>query len=725
MQNIKKFVYSGLSKIGYFIISLFYSALEFSQNIVAAAYAGKNRSGSKWVPKFSQPQIQVSRNHKKLFFGMRMFLLGIVFATLFIVIPSHIYLWLKELPNPDLVLTKDIPQPTRITDSHGRLLYEIFVEKRFEPVSLDKIPEVVKQATISVEDDRFYEHHGFDLSSMLRAINATIFEKSLQGGSTITQQLVKNVLLTSERTISRKMKELVLAVAIESKFSKDQILELYLNNISYGGSAWGIQSASQKFFKKNVWELDLSEASLLAGLPSSPTTYSPFTGDLELAKKRQKYVLDRMYQLGYITRKEADEAYASELNFAPQTDYIRAPHFVAMVRKELEEKLGKRLLEQGGLTVRTTIDLDLQDTVQSIVAEEVAKNQRLKFTNGAAVVVDPKTGNVLAYVGSIDYFKDTWGAFDVASAFRQPGSSIKPLTYALALEKGMTPASTIKDSPITYKLAGSDPYTPVNYDGKYHGTVTLRAALANSYNVPAVKLAYKYGPDNIVALGKAFGLQNWKVDSSYGLSVTLGGKEVRLLDHTNFYASLARGGVYKQVRLYDSIKDNTGFDLYFDDRKETRVISADTAYLIWHILSDNKARTPAFGSRSSLVIPDKTVAVKTGTTDSIRDNFTMGYTPSFAVGVWVGNNDNTPLDKTLSSGLTGAAPIWNRVMSYILTGGPNELMDRPTTIVEKKDDKCGYSDVFSKEGKIPSSLCDIKSDKNEESEKKKILNVPN
>lgn len=677
----------------------------------------EDRKKRAYTPKYNE--VKDTRVKGKKRHGFRMFVFGVVFATIFVFIPSHILLWLGELPNPELLITKDIPTPSKILDRDGRLLFEIFIDKRYEPVKLNLIPDHVVNATIGVEDDQFYSHHGFDLQGMMRATRAIVLDDELQGGSTITQQLVKNVLLTPERTISRKVKELILSIAVDAKYSKDQILEMYLNNISYGGTAWGIQSASQKFFAKNVWELDLAEASLLAGLPSSPTTYSPLAGDTTLAKDRQEYVLERMYQLGYITRQEADQAYSQQLEFAPQTEYIRAPHFVAYVRDELEKTYGKRLVELGGLTIKTTLDLDLQDKVQTIVTDEVAANAGLLISNGAAVVLDAHDRGILAYVGSVDYFKEGWGAYDVASAYRQPGSSIKPLTYALALENGYTPATPINDKPITYKFPGQKPYTPKNYDGQYHGNVTLRAALANSYNIPAVKLAHSLGPDNIVQKGKEFGLSNWEVDGSYGLSVTLGGKEVRLLDHANFFASLARGGSYKDSTPFISIKDRNGFEMYDSNKPERQVLSKETAYLVWHILSDNNARVPAFGSRSSLVIPGKKVAVKTGTTDNIRDNFTMGYTPSYVVGVWVGNNDNRPLSRFLASGLSGAAPIWNRIMSTVLENVEDEQMERPANIFAKYDAACGRSEVFTKGSNIPQNLCPEQDDEDKDKDKDK------
>lgn len=668
-----------------------------------------------WVPQYAQTTAKKPK--KKKYYGCLTFICGMFFTTLFLLVPSHIYLWVRALPNPDLLIAGKQPVPTRILDRKGRLLYEIFVDRKYEPVKLDKIPSFMVKATLAVEDDDFYYHHGFDFKSTIRAARSTILEDRLQGGSTITQQLVKNVLLSPERTIERKIKELVLAVLVDGQYTKDQILELYLNNISYGGNAWGVQAASQKFFGKNVWELDLAEASLLAGLPSAPSTYSPLGTDDSMAKSRQKYVLDRMHQLGYITRKEADLAYQQTLTYITQNEYIRAPHFVSLVRKALEEMYGRRFVEFEGLTVTTTLDLDLQDKVQFIVRDEVEKSSNLLISNGAAIVMDSRNSEILAYVGSIDYFKDQWGAFDVASGFRQPGSSIKPVTYALALSKNYTPSTLIKDAPVTYQMAGQKPYTPKNYDGQYHGDVTLRAALANSYNIPAVRLANSLGPDNIVQLGKDMGLSNWKVDGSYGLAITLGGKEVRLLDHTNLFATFARKGEYKPHTMFLAITDANNYEVYRDERKSSHPVSEEVSYLIWHILSDNNARMPAFGSRNALAIPGKTVAVKTGTTDLIRDNFTMGFTPSFTVGVWVGNNDNTPLHRNLASGLSGAAPIWNKIMVTVLEGREDELMPRPENVFTKSDKECGQTEIFIKGSNVPSTLCPPKGEKEKDKDK--------
>jgi 1A family penicillin-binding protein len=649
--------------------------------------------------------------------NLKVFLLGAVSAFLFLFIPITLVGWYNNLPRPEL-LSQVTNKSTKILDRKGRLLYEIYIDRNYDPVSLEQIPLHVQQATIAIEDDAFYHHLGVRPLSMLRALVATLTEGELQGGSTITQQLVKNVLLSPERTISRKIKEMVVSLMVEQRYTKDEILEMYLNNISYGGTAWGIQSASEKFFNKDAQSLTLAEASLLAGLPSAPSSFSPFGGGLDKAKIRQKQVLDRMVELGYISRLDANDAYSEELQFGPQAQYIRAPHFVNYIRDLLEEKYGTRLVNLGGLTVTTSLDLDLQDEVQKIVTDQVEKNAWLKVSNGAAVVMDSQTAEILAYVGSKDYFDALIdGNVDIATSYRQPGSTVKAITYALALDNGFTPASILKDEKITLTFPGAAPYTPVNYDGKFHGDVTLRTALANSYNIPAVLLANKLGPDKIVDQGNAMGLKNWIKDGNYGVSITLGGKEVRLLDLTNVFATLARYGVYKETQPILSVKDARGYEIYHANKSEKNALSKEAAYLATNILSDNNARTPAFGSRSYLYIPNHQVAVKTGTTDEKRDNWTVGYTPSYTVGVWVGNNDNSPMHPYLSSGLTGASPIWNEIMNVLLEDSPSEKFEIPDKIFVKVDADCNNrSEVFIK-GTAPAHLCDPSKEKEENSDK--------
>ena len=684
-----------------------------SQKSVQSSHVRKN---------YREVALAVAPVHKStsFFTKVKIFVGGSLFSLVFLVAPALGYSWYRALPRPELLAENaQTHRPTRILDRNGVPLYEIYVDKKYAPIALSKIPKSVILATLAVEDHEFFNHNGVRPLSLIRAAKATIMDDALQGGSTITQQLIKNVLLSPERTMTRKLKELFLAFAVERKYTKDEILEMYLNNIPYGGTAWGIQSASQKFFGKNVDALTLGEAAFLAGLPSSPSSYVSYANDIDMARARQKLVLNRMEELGIITSAQNTKALGEELKFVEQAEYIKAPHFVHYVRKELERRYGRQMVESGGLTVKTSLDLDLHTKLQAIVADEVAKAGNLNISNGALVVLEPKTGQILAYVGSVDYFKEGWGAYDVITALRQPGSSIKPVTYALALERGYTAASAIVDGPLTIQLGGGQTYKPVNYDGKFHGTVTLRSALANSYNIPAVKLVKEVGPDNMVTLGNKMGLKNWQVDDSYGYSVTLGGKETRLLDLTNVFATFARGGVYRPTTPFISIKDANGFDIYSaDEVKPEEVLSPESAYIISNILSDNNARTPAFGSQSQLVIPGHTVAVKTGTTNEKRDNLTIGYTPSFVVGVWVGNNDNKPMNQYLASGVSGAAPIWNLAMRTVLEGTKNEEFIAPEGVFVKYDNKCGRSEVFTQGSKVPNLCPEKPKDKDKDNDKK-------
>ncbi len=713
-----------LKKIGYLILSiydgLFRQAKKLNNKINAFINKGKMRRKNK--PQKIKKRLSVllpieavkSCLNIPLYFlsrvkillkEFRLFVAGLVFAVVLILIPYMVHTWFRELPSPDMLVMAEKYGSTKILDRNGVLLYEIYADKKYEPVELNKIPDNLINATIAVEDSLFYLHGGLRPDSILRAFRKTFLNGDKQGGSTITQQLVKNVLLTPERTFSRKIKEAVLSVMVEAKYSKEQILEMYLNNIAYGGNAWGVQSAAQKYYGKNVWELDLAESSMLAGLPSSPSRYSPLN-DLEIAKERQKYVLDRMILLNYIDKEQAEEAYVENIIFVPQKDYIAAPHFVNFVRKKLEEMYGSNFVNRGGLRVTTSLDYSLQQKAEAIVFDEVQKGATYGFSNGAAVVLDVKNAEILAYVGSSNYFAPVWGAFDVVTSLRQPGSSIKPVTYSLALAGDFTAATMINDSPVVYNFAGSDPYKPVNYDGRYHGNVTLRAALANSYNIPAVKVANEVGPDNIVSLGKDMGLTNWEVDGTYGLAVTLGGKEVRLLDLANVYATLARKGSYAEPSYILSIRDGRGYEIFSKRQPYPKqVISEEVSYIISNILSDANARLPAFGTRNYLTIPGHDVAVKTGTTNLIKDNWTLGYTPSYVVGVWVGNNDNAPMNRYMASGLTGAAPIWNRTMSEVLLDKEKDLFEVPSGVFVKTDESCGRSEVFVKGSNVPKSLC--------------------
>jgi len=607
----------------------------------------------------------------------------ILVVFFFVSLAVFLYLFV-DLPSPTHLVSYQFPASTLIYDRQGNLLYEIYAEKNRVPIKIEELPEYVKWATIASEDKNFYKHHGFAPEGILRAGYNILFRRSLQGGSTITQQLVKNALLTPERTLRRKVREAILAFATEIIYSKDQILEMYLNQAPYGGTAWGIEIAAQTYFDKHAKDLTLAEAALLAGLPASPTRFSPFGAHPELAKERQERVLQRMFEDGYITEEERQQAKDAELIFAPATVGIKAPHFVLYVKELLVEKFGEKMVEQGGLKVTTTLDLDLQDFAQQTVATEVAELKKLKVSNGAALVTNPKSGEILAMVGSYDYFDDEHdGKVNVILRPRQPGSAIKPINYALGLmKKVITPATVINDVPTCFSVPGQKLYCPVNYDGQFHGPVQVRFALGSSYNLPAVKVLTLSGLEDFVATASAMGITTFQDPANYGLSITLGGGEVKMIDMATAFSAFPNLGVRQDVYAIEKVEDRHSKILY--ERQETegpRVLPMEVAYLISHILLDNNARTPAFGSSSYLVIKNHPeVSVKTGTTNDKRDNWTIGFTPSRLVAVWVGNNDNTPMSY-VASGITGASPIWNKIITYALKDKDQEWPMKPEGIV--------------------------------------------
>lgn len=574
----------------------------------------------------------------------------------------------KDLPNPEELEHRPLPVSTRILDRNGNVLYRIYEDENRTIVPLGEIPISLIQATIAIEDQDFYNHHGFSVRGIIRAFISNQQGKSVQGGSTLTQQLVKNRLLSPERTFQRKIKELILAILVENTYSKNQILEMYLNQAPYGGSTYGIEEASQKFFGKSATFLTLSESALLAGLPASPTTFSPYGSNPELAKTRQIEVLRRMAEEGFITWEDANAAAAEELVITPRGVEIEAPHFVMYVRSLLADRYGENLVANGGLIVTTTLDLATQKSAQQIVSSEVEKIEHLRVSNGAALVTQPKTGEILAMVGSVDYFDfEQDGQVNVTLRPRQPGSSIKPLTYALAFEAGKKPSDYIQDTAITYTAEGSPPYSPKNYDGKYHGRVTLRESLASSYNIPAVKLLAELGVSHMLSKAPEFGISTWDDPRRFGLSLTLGGGEVLLTEMAELYGTFANEGKHTFLNPIIEVKTYDGDVLYQNNCvlkgscQSEKVITAAVAYQITDILKDNTARTPAFGPQSTLVIPNQEVAVKTGTTNNLRDNWTIGYTSDRLVAVWVGNNDNTSMSY-VASGITGASPIWNKII---------------------------------------------------------------
>lgn len=602
------------------------------------------------------------------------FVLGMFFYSLFLIIVAH------DLPAPNSLSHSQSPQTTEFFDRKGRLLYRLYEGKNRTPIKLAEVPKDLINATIAIEDKNFYAHSGIDFYGIARAAMAFLQESKVQGGSTITQQLIKNTLLTPERTLTRKFKEIQIAFWTEKIYSKDEILQMYFNEVPYGGPAWGIAAAAQTYFNKNAGELNLAESSYLAGLPVSPTTYSPYGSNPELGKQRQKEVLRRMVEDGYITQKQADDAFAIELKINPPINKIEAPHFVMYVRSLLSKKYGDKLVSQGGLKVYTTLDLDIQEYAEKIVQDEVSSLNPLHVTNGAAMVTDAKTGYILAMVGSKNYWDPNGGNFNVTIARRQPGSSIKPITYATGFKNGYSPGSILLDTPITY-ASSWERYSPVNYDGRFHGPVTIRTALGSSYNVPAVKMLASVGLDKMIQTARDLGITTFDEPERYGLSLTLGGGEVKLIEMMGAYGAFSQNGIKFQVQPVIKILDSDGNTLEDNSIPEgTRVLPAGVAYMISDILADNKARIPAFGPNSLLNIPGKTIAVKTGTTDNKRDNWTFGYTAEYVVGVWVGNNNNEPMDPKLTSGITGASPIWNKIINKLLEGRPNVAFERPPEI---------------------------------------------
>lgn len=592
---------------------------------------------------------------------------------IFISVVSLVLLWLFwGIPLPTNLSSKQFPVSTKLFDRNGKLIYEIYTEKKRTPIELEEIPEHVKQATIAIEDKDFYKHYGFSPIGMTRAATNIVFKRKLQGGSTLTQQLVKNTLLTPQRTIRRKIREFVLSMVVEAIYSKDQILEMYFNQIPYGSTAYGIEAAAELYFDKSVKDLTLAEGALLAGITQAPTRYSPFGARPELAKGRQETVLRRMVEDGYITSEEADKAKEEEIVFA-EPEAPKAPHFALWVKEQLAEKYGDAVVEQGGLRVTTTLDLELQEFAEETVATEIEKLKNYDVGNGAALVTRPKTGEILAMVGSKDYFaEDEDGKVNIIFAKRQPGSSIKPLNYALALrDEKITLATVIADVPTCFSVIGQELYCPRNYDGEFHGAVQARFALGNSYNLPAVKVLSLNGLENFVELAKEMGITTFTDPSDYGLSLTLGGGEVMPYDMAVAFGVFANQGIKQPLISVLKVSDWKGKVLEETKLEDVelsgeRVLTPNITFLVSHILHDNNARSAAFGEGSFLnVRGHPEVSVKTGTTNDRRDNWTIGYTEHALVVSWVGNNDNSPMSGAVS-GVSGASPIWNRIMRETL-----------------------------------------------------------
>ncbi|OGJ60695.1 hypothetical protein A3D88_04045 [Candidatus Peribacteria bacterium RIFCSPHIGHO2_02_FULL_52_16] len=580
-------------------------------------------------------------------------------------------------PSADALLTRPVAQTTTIYDRSGtHVLYKIHGEENRKVIAHDDIPDDVRHATLAAEDDDFYDHIGVDFFSIARAFRENIRNSALeQGASTITQQLARNVFLSREKTFQRKFKEIVLALKIEQHYTKDEILDFYLNEVPYGSNAYGIQSAAETFFGKDAGDLSLDEAAFLAALPKATTYYSPYGNHAEELIARQKNILTRIAELGFADRIAIEQALTKDTRsrVMPFLQPIDAPHFVFYVKEQLEQKYGRDAVERGGLDVYTTLDYDLQKNAEKVLREGVIRNKAFGASNAALVSLDPTNGEVLAMVGSVDYFDQSIdGEVNVALRPRQPGSSFKPIAYAKAFEKGFQPETLLHDVRTNFGPDGSGKeYIPQNYTGQHYGLVSMRQALANSLNVPAVKTLYLAGIDATIDLAKRLGINTLTDRNRYGLSLVLGGGEVKLLELTGAFGVFANDGVRHEPQGILKIVDSTGVIYEKPKHQGDRVLNQDVARKINSILSDNAARALIFGTATPLTIPGQTVAAKTGTTQEFRDAWTIGYATTLATGVWVGNNDNRPM-RAGSDGVYVAAPIWNAFMKNVLAGKKSE-----------------------------------------------------
>lgn len=617
----------------------------------------------------------------------------IFFFGLFFILSGFFIIWLSNLKIPDFkqFSERKVESSTKIYDRTGEiLLYDVHRDIKRTIVPFEEIGGNLIKATVAIEDSEFYNHKGIRLSSILRAtVWAKLTGKKIQGGSTITQQVIKNTMLTSEVSLARKIKEWMLALKLEQSMSKNEILALYLNEAPYGGNVYGVKEASNLFFGKEPIDLSLAESAYMAAIPNGPTYYSPYGKNVDRLEGRKNLVLSRMLDVGLINKEEYQTAKEEEVVFLPQQKSgILAPHFVFYIKDYLDKKYGKNTLEEGGLKIITSLDYNLQEKVEKIVFEKAKENEiNWGGKNAAAVVIDPKNGQILAMVGSRDYFNTTEidGNFNVATAPRQPGSSFKPIVYALAFEKGYTDETVLFDVKTEFNSscdpAGFDNrstcYHPNNWNFVFTGPVTLRNALAQSINIVAVKLLHLVGVSDSIKMAQNLGVTTLKNDPSlYGLSLVIGGGETTLLDMTSVYSVFANDGIKNEPKSILEIYDKNNNLLEEFSLNPQRVLSSNTSKLISSVLSDNEARTPAFGAYSLLRINGIDSAAKTGTTNDNKDAWTIGYTPNIAVGVWVGNNDNVPMKK---GGVAMAGPIWNAIMLEAIKGKPIERFEKPET----------------------------------------------
>lgn len=612
--------------------------------------------------------------------GFRVGAAGILFVAFLFIYYS------RQLPDPNRLLGRDVPESTKIFAADETLLYEVHGEIKRTLVNLDQISPDLKNATLAAEDQNFYNHSGISITGLARSVLVNIMSgEKRQGGSTITQQFVKNAVLTREKTFIRKLKEIIISIELEARFSKDDIFKLYLNEIPYGRNAYGIEAASQTYFNKNASQLTLAESAYLAALPQAPSYYNPSGPNFDDLQARQRYILNEMEELGYITPEQKEAALNENVEFQKIKTSIKAPHFVQYVESYLAEQYGEQTLQEGGLKVYTTLDTKMQEIAERVVAEGAARNKASGGANAALVAIHPKTGHILAMVGSKDYFAESEPAgcapgstcvfepnVNIATSLQQPGSSFKPYAYVTAFGKDFkyAPASMLMDV-----VTDFGNYTPRNFNLSESGPVSMRKALAGSLNIPAVKTIALVGPENVVETARDLGIQAPFRDC--GLALVLGGCDVKLLDHTAAYAALANNGkrVDKTAILRIESKDGEVLEEY--EEHSQQVLDPQAVYELIDIMTDNSARAYVFGSNSPLTLGNRPVAAKTGTTQEFRDGWTMGFTPSLAAGVWTGNNNNKPMTR---DAVFTAGPIWNAFMREALANTPVEEFSRPDGI---------------------------------------------
>lgn len=608
------------------------------------------------------------------------------------------------IANPELIMAKK-KTGTTILDRNGIVLFQGYGATEKGNIKLADMPVSLLSATLATEDDEFYQHQGLSLKGTTRALyHDVLHTKTAQGGSTITQQLVKTTLLTSEKSFERKFRELVLSVELERRYSKDQILEMYLNSIYYGEGAYGVKAASEIYFHKPVSQLSASESALLAGLAQSPSQYNPNLNPSN-AINRRDYVLERMNKLGMLGDKQYTTALATPVTTYSKETIVKAPHFVFYILDQLRRDYGQDIVEKGAITVHSTLDYNKQLLGEEVVRRQITSLNANHVTNGGLVSVEPKTGDIIAMVGSVDYNQAGFGNVNVTLSALQPGSSFKPITYLTAFQKGYTGATVLEDKPIKIPTGGGAFYEPKNFDEKNRGTLPLRRALANSLNIPAVHALEFAGIGDTVAMAHNLGISESTTSLSsvadIGLSMALGSREVRPLDMAGVYATIANNGVRNTPRAIAKVEDRLGDNITKPSTNVVakQVIDSRLTYMITSILSDNGARREIFGARSPLEL-SRPAAVKSGTTNDYRDNWTIGFTPSLVTAVWVGNNDHSPMNGV--TGIMGAAPIWKEYMERALADTPVEQFIRPAGLVQASI--CGGRDWVPAEN-LASSNC--------------------